>query len=285
MRTGDLRPATKAAALRVFGALLLALGVAVPASGQNVVDLLRTQRRDTRLAEVMAELGARVPPKPIRAGSDDPHVTAFYAVRAREQAVRDSARDAAEAAADRSIVAARLAAARWRKVEPGDQGDFLDRYRETYWQAVHEGPRATLDTTSTPVLRGRLQAAFGRPTRNADAQQRYGYGGSEFVQFEYWFIVNDSIPVLALDLDGPFGRGLLIAGDEVQADLLPTLKADLAGRLGAAIRSDPYVDYYRSYERDQWFRTGYNGAEFFTVPVRAPRWSGQDPGDRWIIHR
>ena len=284
---GDRESRTRKWGVRLGAVLAWVLVVAAPASAQSVIDVLMDQRRDARVAEVMAEIGDRVPPRGQRLGqTDDLVLQSFYTIQARRTAVEDSLRRANEAAADSAIQAARLAAARWRKIEAGDQGDFLDRYRETYWQAVRDGRGGVLDTTATPTLRGRLQAAFGRPTRNADAQRRYGYGGSEFVQFEYWFVVNDTIPLLALDLDGPFGHGLLVAGAEEQAALLPALKADLAARLGAGHRLDPYVDYYRSFEREQWFRTGYNGAEFFTAPVRRPpRWSGQTEGDRWIIHR
>ena len=98
-------------------------------------------------------------------------------------------------------------------------------------------------------------------------------------------MVNDSIPVLALDIDGPFGRGLMVATDEPHTDIVQALKADLADRLEAARRPDPWVDYYHSYERDQWFRTGFNGADAFTVAVRPPRWSGGAETERWVIHR
>ena len=265
--------------------LLLWLLTAVAPEAQTVVDVLLRQRRDARVREVIDEIGPRVPPRDAHVGEvSDPIIEAYLAVQARRQSVRDSLVRAQEVAADSTILAAQLATLRWRKVEPGAQGAFLDQYREAYWQAAR--PRGlAIDTMGTPELRGRLQAAFGRPTRNADAQQRYGYGGSEYVQFEYWFVVNDSIPVLALDLDGPFGEGLLVAGDEVHADLLDDLKRDLAGEILAVRRPDPWVDYYHAYDRETWYRTGYNGTDYFTVPVRTPRWSGRTVPDRWIIHR
>ncbi len=255
-------------------------------SAQTVVDVLVRQRRDARVQEVMAEVGDRVPARPsLVAEPDDPVIRSFLAVQARRQAVRDSLVRADQRAADSLIWAARLATLRWQKVDPDEQGDFLDRYRETYWQAANPRPGVAIDTVGTAALRGRLQAAFGDPTRNADAKRRYGYGGSAFVQFEYWFIVNDSIPVLALDLDGPFGRGLLVAGSEDHAQLLGDLKRDLSRQLLAERRPDPWVDYYHSYDRQAWYRTGYNGTDAFTREIRAPRWSGRADADRWIIHR
>ena len=270
---------------------LVSLLIPHPSRAQPVVDVLRAQRAEARAAEVLAEIGPRTPPRPVRAdlgrrgGAADPHVAAYRAVVARRRALADSLRRAHEARADSAILAARLATLRWEKVRPADQGPFLEQYGEAFWVSAATGGRAAIDTTNTAVLRGRLQAAFGDPTRNGDAQRRHGYGGSEHVQFEYWFAVNDTIPVLVLDLDGPFGRGLMVAADEPQAALLPALKADLARRLAAERTADPWLDYYHSFERGAWYRTGYNGAERYVREVRPPRWSGRAAGDRWIIHR
>ena len=253
---------------------------------QNVVDVLMSQRRQARAAEALAEIGPRTPPRPLSlGGAGDPHLAAYAVARDRRQAAADRVLRRHEARADSAILAARLATLRWEKVRPADQGPFLEQYREAFWTSAPTGGRAPIDTTSTAVLRGKLQAAFGDPTRNGDAQKRYGYGGSDRVQFEYWFAVNDTIPVIVLDLDGPFGRGLMIAADETQAALLPALKADLAARLARERTADPWLDYYHSFERGAWYRTGYNGAERYTVEVRPPRWGGAAAGDRWIIHR
>ena len=259
----------------------------VPApQAQDVVQLLQQQRTQARMAEVLAERGPRLAPRALaEVGEVDRWTQAFFAVKAAEQAVRDSLVQAEEAKADSLIRLAQLATLRWRKVEPDGQGSFLEQYADTYWQAALPGRGLYVDTTGTQALRGRLQAAFGRPTRNGDAQRRYGYGGSEFIQFEYWFVVNDSIPLLALDIDGPFGTGLLIASDEQYAELLTPIKAELSARLDAAARPVPWLDYYHSYERQAWFKTGYNGVEEYTVTVRPPRWSSRAPSDRWIIHR
>ena len=271
---------------RSLSAVLAALLCLAPlASAQSVVEVLQQQRRDARVAEIMEALGERVPPRPlVEVGTPDPATLAFRAVQAERQRARDSLVAADNARADSLILAAQLATLSWRKIEPGNQQDFVEQYAEAYWQAADPRP-GLVDSLGTAALRGRLQAAFGDPTRNADAQRRYGYGGSEYIQFEYWFVVNDSIPVLALDIDGPFGRGLLVATDEPHADLVQDLKANLSGRLEDARRPDPWVDYYHSYERGGWFRTGYNGAESFTVEVRPPRWSGRSETQRWVIHR
>ena len=253
-------------------------------SAQTVVEVLRQQRQEARAAEILLEVGDRVPARPpVEVGTVDGATAAFRAVQAARQASRDSLVRAEDAKADSLILVARLASLQWDKVDPDAQGFFLERFRETYWQAG--GTRGLLtDSLETTALRGKLQAAFGRPTRNGDAQKRYGYGGSEFIQFEYWFVVNDSIPILALDVDGPFGQGLLVATAEEYARILPAIKADLSARLEGQ-RPVPWLDYYHSFERGRWFKTGFNGTETYVLDVRPPRWSGRDGSDRWVIHR
>ncbi len=264
--------------------LFLAFGAA-DVRAQQVVELLQQQRLEARVAEVAATLGPEVAVRPVRLlGEADPFMDAFLAVEARRQAVRDSIEAERLAQIRRDSLAGTPTRLVWRKVEPDAQGAFLDRYREVFWRAS-DPLRLALDTTATPLVRGLLQNVFGRPTRTADALRQVGYTGNEFVQFEYWFVVNDSIPVLLLDLDGPFGRGLLLAGSEEFAEALPGLKADLSRQLFEAPGPDPFVDYYHSFDRRKWFRTGYNGTEFFTVEIRPPGWIQSRAVDRWIIHR
>ena len=273
------------AVLPLMAALCVLLADAPQAQAQTVVELLQRQRLASRAAEAVAVLGDSVAARqPARLGEADPYTAAFDAVAARRRAVADSLAAAQAAQTRRDSLAGTPARLVWAKVEPDAQGAFLDRYREVYWRAS-DPRRLTIDTTATPHVRGRLQSVFGRPTRNADALRQVGYSGNEYVQFEYWFVVNDSIPVLLLDLDGPFGRGLLLAGSEEFADVLPDLKADLSRQLFAASGPDPFVDYYHSFERRQWFRTGYNGTDYFTIPIRPPGWVRTRAVDRWVIHR
>jgi len=202
------------------------MSLASALQAQTVVEVLREQRREARVAEIMAELGPLVPARPpVELGTPDEHTLAYRAVIAAQTAEREAFLAAEAAKADSLIRVARMASFTWQRVPPDGQGAFLEQYREAFWRAAQPQRGLAIDSLSTQILRGRLQAAFGRPTRNADAQQRYGYGGSEYIQFEYWFVVNDSIPVLALDLDGPFGRGLVLASDEPHADVLPASRA------------------------------------------------------------
>lgn len=270
-------------ALLAAGCPLLAAAPA--ASAQSVVEILQRQRLEARIREAADEIGEVLPARPVaREASADPFDRAYDAIAARRAASRDSLAAAGRAQYLADSLAGTPQRTAWAKVAPDAQGAFLERFREVFWRAS-DPRRLAIDTTTTPVVRGLLQSVFGRPTRNADALRQVGYTGNEYVQFEYWFVVNDSIPVLLLDLDGPFGRGLLLAGAETYADRLPALKADLSRQLFEATGPDPFVDYYHSFERRQWYRTGYNGTDYFTVPIRAPGWVQGRAVDRWVIHR
>ena len=171
----------------------------------------------------------------------------------------------------------------WEKVQPGSQDGFIEDYRETFWRVIPSF--SPVDTMNTLELRGRLTLRFGTPTRNAAAARQERYSGSEHVQFEYWLVVNDTIPVLVMDTNGPFGRGLLIAGDERQLEVLGRIKADLTHRLLTAPPTVAFLDYYNDVETGRWFRTGFDGTAFFTNPVRRPRWARNFVGEKWLIHR
>ncbi|MFB6099091.1 MAG: hypothetical protein ABEK84_08285 [Salinibacter sp.] len=118
-----------------------------------------------------------------------------------------------------------------RPVRHLEQTWFRERFAETEWAFLGETPRPTFfDTTRTLDLRARLQAQFGSPTRTlADKPLRKPPG--ERPQFEYWFVVNDSIPVQVMDVRGPKGRGLIVAADQAYRDRLPALRRALLAPL------------------------------------------------------
>jgi len=270
---------------RVVALALFLLPLAPSPFAQDVAEVLRQQRWLARSTEILDSLGTELQPRPIvRVGQPGEVERAWMAILNARQAQRDSIELARKDSLAQVAATAPLPEIIWRNTDAEAQGGYLEQYREVYWVAM--SARTPIDTLGTPVLRGRLQAAFGKPTRNADALRKVGYAGSEYVQFEYWLVVNDSIPILAMDIDGPFGQGLLLAGPESHERYLPQIKQDLAERLIARRFSDPYVDYYLSYERDQWYRTGYNGSEYFQRTVRRPPgWSRRPRVDRWVIHR
>lgn len=144
-------------------------------------------------------------------------------------------------------------------------------FMKTKWAYYGNTGFTLLDTLRTRVLRARMQAHFGDPTRTLAEIDRDGFPNlQEYVQFEYWFVVNDSIPVRVMDSNGPFDRGLVIAADHRYRDDLPGIRAALLKAVVTSQRMGPYVDYFYSEPRRHWYRTGFNGRRFFTRPIPEP---------------
>lgn len=144
-------------------------------------------------------------------------------------------------------------------------------FMNTKWAYYGNTGFTVLDTLHTRVLRARMQAHFGAPTRTLAEIDRDGFPNlQEYVQFEYWFVVNDSIPVRVMDSNGPFDRGLVIAADHRYRDDLPDIRAALLQAVSTSRSMQPYVDYYYSEPRRHWYRTGFNGRRFFTQPIPEP---------------
>lgn len=165
-----------------------------------------------------------------------------------------------------------------RAVHRLERGWFEEQYEDTRWSFLGAGvSRTFFDTTRTQELRARLQAQFGDPTQTlGDTDPREVE--SEQPQFEYWFIVNDSIPVQVTDASGPMDRGLIVATERRYRDRLRGLRDTLLAPVQQPERA-PYVDYYYDGLVEQWYRTGFDGRTYFLeqisrfdiVPGRRPR--------------
>lgn len=134
------------------------------------------------------------------------------------------------------------------------------------------------DTTLGRDLRARLQRVYGMPTQTlGDFDLREPR--EEYIQFEYWMVVNDAIPVILMDAGGPMERGLIVSTDATYRDALPAIRRQLLGPLQDAARG-VYVDYYYDEARQRWYRTGFDGQTFFRERVYR---SQMTPGRRpWI---
>jgi hypothetical protein len=88
----------------------------------------------------------------------------------------------------------------------------------------------------------------------------------DLVQFAYWFVVNDSIPVRVTDANGPSARGLIVSTDRAYRDRLRALRRALLDPLRRKERA-PYVDYYYEDETRRWYRVGFDGTSFFREQI------------------
>jgi len=171
-----------------------------------------------------------------------------------------------------------------RRVRDLERSWFRERYREVEWSFLGTGTRLTFtDTIRTRDLRARLQARFGEPTRTLaeiysnEWVRAPDSARKDPIQFEYWFVVNDSIPVRVSDVSGPGERGGIVSTDRRYRADLPDLRTALLRPLRREERA-PYVDYYYEPEVRRWYRVGYDGRSFFRerisrfdiVPDRRP---------------
>ena len=156
-----------------------------------------------------------------------------------------------------------------RRVRDLELSWFRERYKDVKWSFLGAGTRITFfDTTRTRVLRAHLQAQFGEPTRTlaevySNEWRRAADSTREApIQFEYWFVVNDSIPVRVSDVNGPRDRGVILSTSRRYRDRLVGLRESLLAPLRDGAPA-PYVDYFYEEETRRLYRVGYDGEAYF----------------------
>lgn len=147
---------------------------------------------------------------------------------------------------------------------------FMDRFDDIKWTGHGMYRKTEIDSKQTDRLRARLQAAFGEPTKTLeDLINRQGFRPGEAIEFEYWFTVDDSIPFMVLDVDGPFGEGLVYAGASRYIDLMPQIKRTFTQKLMEAEPAE-FSDFFYSPERKQWFKVMYKDGKYSTEKISSP---------------
>jgi hypothetical protein len=117
-----------------------------------------------------------------------------------------------------------------------------------------------------------LQAVFGDPTQKiGDLINERNFRPGKAVQFEYWFIIDEQMPLMILDLDGPFENGLVYVGASRYIDMMPQVKRVLNRMLmDESEELEPFSDYFYSPERDQWYLVEYQDGEFVHEVIDRP---------------
>lgn len=147
---------------------------------------------------------------------------------------------------------------------------FERRFRNIDWTGRGLYKRTPIDNIKTNKLRAKLQAVFGHPTLTIeDLINQPDFTPGKAIQFEYRFVVNDSIPLMLLDVDGPFSRGLVYVGAVRYIDLMPQIKRALSRKLMNAEPAE-YQDYFYSPERSQWFNVAYKNGEYIVEKIDSP---------------
>jgi hypothetical protein len=160
----------------------------------------------------------------------------------------------------------------FRKMTEADRAWFMNKFEDIKWTGRGLYDDTEIDDMQTNELRARLQARFGDPTQTIEHLiNQPGFRPAEAIEFEYWFTVDDSIPLMVLDVDGPFGRGLVYGGASRYIDLMPQIKRAFAKKLMNDNKPVNFQDYYYSPERGKWFDVRYENGKYITKEIDSPK--------------
>ena len=164
-----------------------------------------------------------------------------------------------------------LTVGKWTLVPKLGRSWFNKEFREVRWSYIGSNSRSLIDTTYTRELRARLESEFGSPTQTiADLGDVKDIRTGANIQFEYWFVINDTIPLMVMDVNGPFERGLVVASDHKYRGILAEIKDAFLGRVARSESRAEYADYYYLPEQRMWFLSGYDGQRFFVNRISRP---------------
>jgi len=158
------------------------------------------------------------------------------------------------------------------KIEASERTRFQDRFEDIKWTGQGLYNPTTIDRIPTIELRSRLQAVFGEPTQTiGDLINEQNFRPGKAIQFEYWFVIDGQMPLMILDLDGPFENGLVYVGASRFVDMMPQVKRTL-NRLLMSEEGKPaeFRDYFYSPEREQWYLVQYQDGEFLRDTIDRP---------------
>lgn len=239
--------------------LLLAAVTAVPqAAAQSLVEMYRSARFRALAEEMLETHGLCASPLP---SEKLPYAT--DSVRQQMLALFPPPEPEPEPDPAPSITI------RKRTLTPKLGGEWFERrFEDTGWAYLGSNELHGIDTIYTRDLRARMEAQFGSPTRTI--AERGDDPSAEYIQFQYWFVLNDSIPMNVMDVNGPFERGVVVATDRKYRHLLPYLKETLLGPVVESPERAAYVDYYFLKDLSMWFLTGYDGERFFIERISRP---------------
>ena len=160
----------------------------------------------------------------------------------------------------------------FRKIENADREIFEKQFERTLWTGQGLYNPQTIDRIPTIEIRARLQALFGDPTVTIeDLITGADFRPGKAIQFEYWFVVDGEIPLMLLDLDGPFENGLVYVGPSEFVDQMPQVKRTLNRLLMQEVEDfSEFEDYFFSPEREQWYLVSYKDGAFSREPIERP---------------
>lgn len=149
---------------------------------------------------------------------------------------------------------------------------FNERFAEIKWTGKGLEDESIIDQIPTTEIRARLQKVFGSPTQKLeDLLDREDFRPAFYIQFEYWFVIDDEIPLMILDVDGPNANGLVYGGASRYVDLMPQFKRYFSKLLMAETELGEFNDFYYDLENDQWYDVRYEKGVFSKKKIDRPK--------------
>ena len=155
------------------------------------------------------------------------------------------------------------------KVGADEVAKFESKFKTIKWTGQGFNPNS-LDKMPAIEIRAHSQGAYGEPTRKIEDIVNSGtYRPGKAIQFEYWFIVDGEIPMMVLDMDGPFADGLVYVGASRYIDMMPQVKRTFT-RLVTEAEPKEYTDYFYSPEDEQWYKVSYSNGVYKKEEIEKP---------------
>lgn len=154
-----------------------------------------------------------------------------------------------------------------------DRYNFLYIFREVHWKTILPEYKTALDSLPTQQIRAKLQAQFGNPSVDVlNRFEKWGWKQEENVEFTYFLTVNDSIPLMISDINGPFEEGLVMVGNERDSTYFPLIKEVFSKRI---LDTNPvaYESFFRQTldaDNTRWVKATFDGETYRVVPVNSP---------------
>lgn len=159
----------------------------------------------------------------------------------------------------------------FKKVDRSERSNFLDAVENIVLTSRGMEDETTIDNIPTVEIRARLQKVFGDPTQKLDdLVGKDDFRPGNFIQFEYWFMVNDSLPLMILDVDGPKASGLVYGGASRYVDLMPQVKREFSRLLMQVTELGDFRDIYYDIDEDVWLEVAHQGGKFATRKIDQP---------------
>ena len=244
--------------IHVWAVLAVSIATATYSEAQSVVDIYQRQYYRQQAMQWIRLSGERIQPRPYQ--SLPAPLDSISAANKETTTPTDVVQEPPP-----------LSIRNIQRIPKLARGYFERRFKGQPWVFAGANRVVPLDTMMTREIRARLQARFGKPTRTiVDDDPRQSVSEGDIFQFEYWFVLDNEIPLVITDTNGPFERGVAVSTTEPFGAIVVSLRDALLRPIVESDQRAPFVDYYYDDEIAQWYRTGYDGVTFFLDPVNRP---------------